>query len=1203
MLHLSRVSLGIPLFSICCWRLLFTVCVFFPLTRLAAQSRVSASVGVHETYDDNTRQWPYLYSGATWSGRLEGGVLVWQNRSPVEKHVAAIDVPVNLRRNFEISVDVRFVEGNAESPFGLIWGSTADEKQYFTLGVTGSGSYSLKSSDGSTERVLVPPTAAPFVLRAGPNRLVVRKLRDRAACFINGRVVWTGPFERFFGARIGVRIEAGVTIEADDFKVSYLGGRDDEVLAEIADYEAAVSKPEKVFYLNAVVSYGGPPDSKLDGQQVQALFDEGLKLKAAGETAAATKKFEEVLYHRPEHDNARLMVAWHALLANDVTKARDHAELGLLFGPLNMSSYAIAAYVETATGNEAKADERLRMSFALETTGTALPLYLKDMDDLIAVGVSVDAARKLKAKMTPMYAARDRSFDAVAEQYALASAAYTKNDVAAADAAQRAASVAALKLPEPLSHLALAVHLSLGLNYYYYGADFRMAGPYLETALGLQEKYAARATPYQRLLLAQLLGEYYLRTANHDRAAELVNPAIERLRGKVPVEANLRFGELLFIATRTALGRQDLAGVRKYGGELLAFAQTGKDLLFQIQAHNLLGAGLASSRLPPDRVQSRVHLEQALVLAKQIDFVQLLPEIMGNLATAQWQAGDKVRGKRTFEELIERRILAKDVLGAEIALNNLGGLLFFDKNYAAAATYLRRTTEITEAARKEFTGEERIRFLARRVSAFQFLAECQALAGDARGLFETQSGIRARSLAENLHTDAASAPLDLASFQASLGADEAAIFYTLIGSQVVVNVVTRDQSVPLVHAAYPTFTGLKQRYLDPMNARRPGYKPVNAITEYGGHRYQNQSDRQVSAEDFERMVELTRGVIDRSVKSSAAERTAFLNAFLGGYYELLIAPLEKHLSGKKRLLLFPDNVLYFIPFEALPNPAGQRLVQRFDVRYSQSAAVRQTLQLRQYADDRKAFLGMGGALFEKTADAGIPVDSADRHVRLKVLAQSNATAGKSQREVYAAVFGPEPMTFLAGSLKEVQTLRGIFPSSDVFTGREMTENRIKQMSDAGTLGAYKVIHLATHGFSPADFPELSGVAMCILRETEGEEDGYLTAPEITRLKMKADIAVLSACETGLGRIYGGEGVAGLTGSLLLGGANRALVSLWPVSDAGTMYFMTGMYELVVQQKQSYDTAVNVMKRRFIEGAYGDDFRDVHIWAPFVHYGP
>ena len=125
--------------------------------------------------------------------------------------------------------------------------------------------------------------------------------------------------------------------------------------------------------------------------------------------------------------------------------------------------------------------------------------------------------------------------------------------------------------------------------------------------------------------------------------------------------------------------------------------------------------------------------------------------------------------------------------------------------------------------------------------------------------------------------------------------------------------------------------------------------------------------------------------------------------------------------------------------------------------------------------------------------------------------------------------------------------------------------------------------------------------MSIFPKARNGEDGYLTTSEIAKLDMKADMVVLSACETALGKIYGGEGVAGLTQSVLEGGANAALVSLWPVNDTGTMYFMTGFYELTEKQGKSYQEASNIMKRKFINGDFGEAFKDIQIWAPFIYY--
>ncbi|MEL7145086.1 MAG: CHAT domain-containing protein, partial [Bacteroidota bacterium] len=355
-------------------------------------------------------------------------------------------------------------------------------------------------------------------------------------------------------------------------------------------------------------------------------------------------------------------------------------------------------------------------------------------------------------------------------------------------------------------------------------------------------------------------------------------------------------------------------------------------------------------------------------------------------------------------------------------------------------------------------------------------------------------------------------------------------------------------------------------------------------------------------EDFNGLMELLRGLIDESIKTPDADtRKTIISDLMDQYHRFLITPIAPALADKKEVIFFPDGILNFLPFEAIQPKGGQYLIERMDIRYGRSADVSAALQARQYADNRKSFLGMGGAEYNKM---GI-YDQIDRkninYNYLKIQAAKNTQQGISQRRIYGSLFG-EKMNYLAGTLKEVTNLSQIFDDATVYKGTEMTENLIKELSKTGKLREYKIVHLATHGFSLPDFPELSGIAMTIFPDERNGEDGYLTAPEISQLDMNADLVVLSACETALGKIYGGEGVAGLLQSILEGGAKSALVSLWPVNDAGTMYFMTGLYQLTEREGKSYDDAVNIMKREFISGKFGEFFQDPKIWAPFIHYG-
>ena len=178
------------------------------------------------------------------------------------------------------------------------------------------------------------------------------------------------------------------------------------------------------------------------------------------------------------------------------------------------------------------------------------------------------------------------------------------------------------------------------------------------------------------------------------------------------------------------------------------------------------------------------------------------------------------------------------------------------------------------------------------------------------------------------------------------------------------------------------------------------------------------------------------------------------------------------------------------------------------------------------------------------------------------------------------------------------------------------------MSESGELSKFKVIHLATHGLTVPEFPELSSIVLSQFNNSKAIEDGYLRISEIADLKTKADFVNLSACETGLGKLYAGEGVVGLSQAFLLAGANGLSVSLWNVADKSTAVFMTGMYQLVEQKGMTYSEAINEMKKQFITGKSSllpdTNERGMQVvkntepdlvntshpfyWAPFVYYG-
>src|SRR5205823_7032225 len=100
------------------------------------------------------------------------------------------------------------------------------------------------------------------------------------------------------------------------------------------------------------------------------------------------------------------------------------------------------------------------------------------------------------------------------------------------------------------------------------------------------------------------------------------------------------------------------------------------------------------------------------------------------------------------------------------------------------------------------------------------------------------------------------------------------------------------------------------------------------------------------------------------------------------------------------------------------------------------------------------------------------------------------------------------------------------------------------------------VHLACHGLVDAERPTLSSLALT----QAGDDDGFLTALEVFQMKVPADLVVLSACETGRGKVYHAEGIVGLTRAFMFAGAPRVVVSLWKVDDDATAALMTKFYE-------------------------------------------
>jgi CHAT domain-containing protein/Tfp pilus assembly protein PilF len=182
---------------------------------------------------------------------------------------------------------------------------------------------------------------------------------------------------------------------------------------------------------------------------------------------------------------------------------------------------------------------------------------------------------------------------------------------------------------------------------------------------------------------------------------------------------------------------------------------------------------------------------------------------------------------------------------------------------------------------------------------------------------------------------------------------------------------------------------------------------------------------------------------------------------------------------------------------------------------------------------------------------------------------------------------------LPGTIEEVRQISSLFGNqARVVQGMEANESTVK----SDNLKKYRFIHFATHGVVDEIAPELSRIYL----QSGGSEDGHLFSGEIFNLQLQADLAVLSACQTGLGKFSKGEGVIGLSRALVYAGARSLVVSYWSVADQSTSQLMTNFYgEMMKSPNASFSASLQKAKVAMINQPA---LAAPYYWAPFVLIG-
>jgi CHAT domain-containing protein len=158
----------------------------------------------------------------------------------------------------------------------------------------------------------------------------------------------------------------------------------------------------------------------------------------------------------------------------------------------------------------------------------------------------------------------------------------------------------------------------------------------------------------------------------------------------------------------------------------------------------------------------------------------------------------------------------------------------------------------------------------------------------------------------------------------------------------------------------------------------------------------------------------------------------------------------------------------------------------------------------------------------------------------------------------------------------------------------------RSLIESQRLGEYRIIHFATHGLLNSDQPELSGLILSLYAPNGEKVDGFLRMHEIYNLRLSADLVVLSACQTGIGKEVKGEGLVALTRGFMYAGTRRVIASLWKVDDAATAALMQNFYRCLLQEGRSPADALRQAQLKIMR--QNRRWNSPYYWAAFILQG-
>ena len=363
----------------------------------------------------------------------------------------------------------------------------------------------------------------------------------------------------------------------------------------------------------------------------------------------------------------------------------------------------------------------------------------------------------------------------------------------------------------------------------------------------------------------------------------------------------------------------------------------------------------------------------------------------------------------------------------------------------------------------------------------------------------------------------------------------------------------------------------------------------------------------IDEKDLQRQVNEVRELIRRALPGDETGAVQSLSVIGKRLYRTLIQPVAAEVGKSDRVLIIPDGPLHLLPWGALIRDTGENVGPgaRSWQYLAEWKPLHTALSATAYAElkrDRNHEASGSRPPIQLAAfgDPSYPgsLNSGSRDGIGDVRAGSAVDRG---------VFDWSPLPY---SRREVEQISALYPRevTRTYLGAEATEEAAKSIAEGA-----RIVHFATHGHFDDRFPLNSALVLTIPEElSDGRDNGYLQVREIfERVRLDADLVVLSACASALGKEQGREGLIGLTRAFQYAGARSVVASLWNVRDQATAELMVRFYRHL-NAGESKDEALRAAQVELIRGPVRvrdekgrmveRDFSAPYYWAVFQVYG-